>query len=294
MEFVNKDGGIEHNRIFTRYRKTNISMQVSGKRNDIPDQKPVPRPVPGSNPGPRHIPDLPKLEPKLIPNSKPPLVYNNKLKLAVILHGLAYCEGYYSNHTLKHVDINYKRSLQNYKDMLFKNHDVDIYFHTYNTPNLDKGELINSYKPVKFKITELVNNSTGEDYSNKIGSLKNSFVQSLELLDNDLINQYDYIIVTRFDLLFKKDINSLHLENKFMISCMCEVANLCDDNFFIFPPTYFNTFKEIICNFDLSRRLFHCIYTDLEQKIGKNNIKILFSGKYVICLGTPLYAISRN
>ena len=230
-------------------------------------------------------------------NSKLPYYYNpRKLKIAVIFRGLAYHKCYYSNHTLQYTKIDYRASLDNYRDKLFDGNDVDVFFHTYRTDGLDEGQLINELKPKAYEITDLLPESTAKEYGNRPRSLTNTMSRALDVFikySDEHKPKYDFVIFTRFDLCFKMKLSNLPLEhNKFMISCMCEVKNLCDDNFFIFEQTHASKFKHIIDTFDLNKNLVHHVYEDL-VKTFNNNVKILIPGSYIINVGTPLYNIMR-
>lgn len=220
-------------------------------------------------------------------------------KIAVILKGLAHLNNYYNNHTQKYFNVDYKKSLENYKTNLFSNHDVDIFFHTYDTPDLDENQLVEDLHPKAYDITPMIHNSTSTDFGNRSVSLLNTIRKAFTVFDNYMEEnpdkEYDYIVVTRFDLLFKLNVWDLNIHpDKFNISCMCEVDNLCDDNLYIFHPKYFKLIKQAYDSFDIKRFILHTIYKDFVDLIGINNINIMIQGKYAICLGTPIYSIIRE
>lgn len=225
---------------------------------------------------------------------KPP----TKIRIALILRGISFINDYYHHHSQAYVNIDYRKSLQNYKDMIYENNDVDVFMHTYDSPGFNKDEWVNSFCTKDYSLDSPYIDTLGHNFQKKCHSLIYSLQRALGTFDKSGKNPflYDYIIVTRYDLFFKKKISELLLDSsKFMVSCMTEQPHLSDDNFFIFHPKFYKDFRKIIMTFDLVKYdMLHYIYELLIETIGKNNIKMLIDGNYAICKGTPLYDIIRS
>ena len=105
----------------------------------------------------------------------------------------------------------------------------------------------------------------------------NTFIESYEKNNRP---DYDYIIITRFDLMFKKKLSDLSLiKNKFMISCICDNPNLCDDNFFVTNIHKLYIFRDILKEYLTNDKCMHSIYNNL-LKIFNNDLKILIKGNF--------------
>lgn len=53
------------------------------------------------------------------------------MKIAIILRGISFLRKYNSRYG--YVDVDYHNTLLNYKQHLFEKHNVDVFFHTYET-----------------------------------------------------------------------------------------------------------------------------------------------------------------
>lgn len=217
------------------------------------------------------------------------------MRFALLLRGIAFCGNY--RHPSKNIMmIDYKKSIENYKDYIFKNNNVDVFYHTYYSGGLNIGELNAYLNPKAYSIT-----MDHEDKSipnvHKYQSSVYSLMSVLNLFNSYVLTnkcEYDYIIVTRFDLLFKLNIDQLILEkDTFMISCMTENPRLMDDNFFMSGPELFKKFLYILCFRDNSKML-HFDYESVCANIGVDKVRTLIPGNYVISHGTPLYSIVRH
>lgn len=216
------------------------------------------------------------------------------MKIALLLRGIAYNK-YYCHPTGKKLLIDYIKSINNYKEFIFENNDIDIFFVTYYNDSIDTDKIVDIYKPISYEFITDPERNIG-DIKNKYNSYSQTSIYVINLfLAHCAINEkddYDYIILTRFDLLFKIKLSALKLEkDKFMISCLAG-NNLMDDNFFIMNKNYLKEYLDV-----LSRRnkyhMMHQDYISLCEKIGKDNIKFLIPGIYSIHNGNPLYNILR-
>lgn len=215
------------------------------------------------------------------------------MKIAILLRGISFCESYFNNNIKKNISINYKNSIDNYKEYLFENNDVDIFFHTYNNPNLNVTELVKDYNPKSFSITPYMNQ---DDAKEKYNSCLISCITVINLFLSYIAQhniEYDYIILTRFDLNFKVKLSDLQLtKKKFMITCMTESPMSSDDNFYVMDIDNLKKFLYILVRSQPKCGLHH-EFQNIVSTIGQNNIVLLFDTPHVICKGTPLYDIVR-
>jgi hypothetical protein len=219
-------------------------------------------------------------------------------KVAIIFRGLAYVGKYLHPHTKKTTIIDYKTSLENYKKYLFENNNYEIFFHTYNSKELNKNEMINILKPKKFSFSDPIYDINTQNIFEKTKGLINSFklaIDNYKEYIKETNSNYDYIIITRFDLFFKIKFSDLPLDkSKFMVSLLCKDTSLCDDNFFVMNHNDLLMFREILEIYDKENNfMLHNIYSYLKIAY-KNRLKILIDGRYNIIEGTPLFDIARN
>jgi hypothetical protein len=219
------------------------------------------------------------------------------LKIALIMRGLADCKEYMHPHSRKTYSVDYMKSIPNYKANLYEHHDVDVFFHTYETESLKYHELVECLDPKAYEVTPPGVGINTFSVHPKTASLLNSMSRALDVYlkyQNENKTKYDYVILTRFDLLFKIKLSELGLEkDKFMISCMCKQSNQCDDNFFVMNPNDVVTFKKCIDTYDKNKLYIHEIYPVLVNTF-KDRLKILIDGNYLISRGTPLFDIVRS
>lgn len=217
------------------------------------------------------------------------------MRIALLLRGMAYCHEYI-HPSGKRLHIDYKKSIENYKEYLFENNQVDVFYHTYYSDGFDIDDINREYKPKAYSIskdTELSKIPIVQKYQ----SCVNSLISVLNIFNEYCMRKrayYDYVILTRFDLLFKMHLKEFPLEkNKFMISCMTENKKLMDDNFFISDFPLFKKYLQVLCNRNNSKML-HFDYETMKELVGKEKIKILVSGNYIITYGTPVYSHIRH
>jgi len=217
------------------------------------------------------------------------------MRIALLLRGMAYCHEYI-HPSGKRLNVDYKKSIENYKEYLFENNNVDVFYHTYYSNGLDIDDINREYKPKAYAISK-DNELSKIPVVQKYQSCINSLISVLNIFNDYYMRKqphYDYVIVTRFDLLFKIHLHDLPLEkNKFMISCMTESKLLMDDNFFISDFPFFKKYLKVLCNRDNSKML-HFDYGPIRDILGKDKVKILIDGNYRITYGTPLYSHVRH
>lgn len=209
------------------------------------------------------------------------------MKLAVLLFGLSKCE-YHHWSLKKNVLIDYNESYNNYKKYIFdffknKGYDIDIYFSTNLMNNEDKQEIINKYQPLKYNFIK-----------NNKDKIKSRNIRLNHVIDLCLTSkiEYDLVLITRFDLLFKKDFENSNIDyDKFNLVSILQRPELICDNFYLFPYKYLIIFSNIVKK-NLSKS-FHRIQKDLYEKFNIENINYINNENCVIA-ALSFYKIIRT
>ena len=122
-------------------------------------------------------------------------------KLALLLFGISYRE-HFHQWSKRNVKIDYKKSLENYKTFIFEyfeklGYKIDVFFATNEIDNDEKEKLLEIYKPVDCIFLEHANEKrTGRN---------EKFRNVIDLCVKHKDNNYDHVLITRFDLLFQKN-----------------------------------------------------------------------------------------
>lgn len=166
-------------------------------------------------------------------------------KLALLLFGISYKEEY-KHWSRKCFIINYKNSIDNYRKYLIsyfkkQNYDVDIFISTYD--NHEKDNIIRDYSPKSYIFTK--NFVTNMHMGRNLHFL-NCLNLCIGYANENNIN-YDLVIMTRFDLLFKIPFEQVRIDyDTLNLVSVLERSNLIDDNFYIFPYEYIDNMKNIV------------------------------------------------
>lgn len=219
------------------------------------------------------------------------------MKIALILRGL-------SKAVIKHwaikedLLVNYRYSLDNYKEYLFEDHDVDVFYHTYNNKYLNPKKMYRDFQPKKSVVTKpvvaLKDNSVGARHTSMKTSIYNA-INVFEEYVKQTGKKYDYIVITRFDLKFKKKLSSLNLKrNSFNISHKCQKDPLIDDNFIATDWKHLMIYKKLIRkSINNPKQGLHSIYKALVNRMGEKNVHFIIEGNYWV-KDSPLYSIVRK
>jgi hypothetical protein len=180
---------------------------------------------------------------------------NKDKKLAICLFGLSkekyrhwgYDDRWKTKSQYPIFDINWKHSLDNYKEYLFdyfknQGYSIDIYFctHDNNMSEDDKKELINTYNPIDYSFINIGNICAN------ISSKNRKINKVIDLCLNSK-KEYDHILITRFDLHFKKSFNDHKLDfNLFNIISELQCSKVICDNFYFFPFKLLPNFKNAL------------------------------------------------
>lgn len=193
-------------------------------------------------------------------------------KLALLLFGMSYCE-YFHYFTQKNVKIDYKNSVENYKKFIFEyfenlGYQIDVFIATNEMNDNEKKNLLEIYKPINHVFIE-------NDKNRRVGR-NEKFINVIELCRRHKDYNYNHILITRFDLLFKKKFQKSNIRfDKFNLVSMLEKDEYVCDNFYFFPGQMLNDFKEICDCWELRR--FHDIKPELEKEWGASSIHYILN-----------------
>lgn len=156
------------------------------------------------------------------------------MKIALLLKGRS-----------KGDNCNYVDSIQNYKTNLFQNHNVDVFLHTTKSNYLIDKYLVDDYKPKKYLIES--QKYLPDNPRNNHKNMCHSIISVIELFKDYIKNNitYDFIVLTRFDLLFKNIIPFNKLKKDRIYSSFVFNKALHDDNLFIFTHKDLNLILDI-------------------------------------------------
>ena len=148
-----------------------------------------------------------------------------------------------------------------------KNNDVSVYLTTY--PHVYINELLDMYKPKNYVLKDFGQSFMQQTYAESVRQLQ----------DEDV----DFIISTRFDILFSQDMSKLLYDYNKMNVLFKEKGynhiNYTCDNFFAFPKSMIGPFSNSIIELFVSgeRNGMHGTVHQLSKHIGYDNIKIIDS-----------------
>lgn len=161
-------------------------------------------------------------------------------KIALLFFGFSYTD---NNSDIDHYyNIDFRDSVNNYNKYILNhykqlNYEIDIFFSTYD--HKYRNLLIDTYKPKDhhFEDKYIINSRI---------SRNTHFLKAMDLCYNYSLNNdidYDYVIITRFDLLFQISFDKVLIDyNKMNIVSILEKRSLICDNLYIFPFDKINEF----------------------------------------------------
>ena len=170
------------------------------------------------------------------------------MKIAAALFGMHYNQDY-DHWCFGKTKLDYRRVIKNNQQVLWSNNEftsVDFYGSTYDSPVIDQLKQDYNFKEV------LIHN-----FDNGPGSVvcrNRRFIEVLNLVKKNY-QDYDYTVVTRFDLYF--------IDNPFAKNVVADRVNvlyrakwgdddsICDDCFYYIPRLKFLEFVECIANLSI-------------------------------------------
>ena len=214
------------------------------------------------------------------------------MRMALLLFGISKIHYYHWNNKIKLnkniVDYNY--SYDNYKEYIFdffenKGYTIDTYFSTNILNKNDEIEILEKYKPIAHNFMK--------DESNGKKSRNVKFDNVITMCLEKNIN-YDLVLITRFDLLFKKNFDKSNIIlNKFNLVSILEKPNSICDNFYLFPYKYLKNFSIIVKKNKNINKNFHYIKEDIENLLKPDTINYILN-EYVHIPQLSFYKIKRS
>lgn len=185
------------------------------------------------------------------------------MKIALLIRGISF-NPKYINRQKFYMKKDYKDS--NLLSFFLKNYNFDTFLVTYNS--LENENIIKYFNPIDYKFLNFKDNSN-YDRTNYVANIN---LEVLKLFEKYKKN-YDLVILTRFDLMFKKNLKKLFNKcthrnfikiNKFNIPFYCKrkksksnnyKQSICD-NLLIFNSKYTNILKTLM-NDILDNKIMH-------------------------------------
>jgi hypothetical protein len=167
-------------------------------------------------------------------------------KIAILLRGIAYTKSYSSfRGGNRHID--YTKCLESLHEYVIENNQVDFYLHTWKTPELNIEELLDTYKPIAYQVDEPI--TCENQKRTQYYSCNQSIQRVLKLfLDNSVDKDYDYIIITRYDLKFFYPFSKFNLEPNTTYT-MNRNQLTSEDNFLVLSRDFIPKYQLILHNY---------------------------------------------
>lgn len=206
------------------------------------------------------------------------------MKLALLFFGIHYLERYI-HWTHWSVSIDFKQYFDNYKEHLFdylekQYKEIDTYISSYHS---EKEKLLLSiYHPTRYKFSNIRN---GVDHTIQRNQ------RFLELIDLPQ-KEYDFYLITRFDLDFVGNFDMLKIDDN-KINIPHKTGNFKDkdiieDNFYIISAKCFDKFKNICKSIPLYESFHKLHYYNKELEIN-----YMIDG-FFYSFESPFYRFRRN
>ena len=175
------------------------------------------------------------------------LQFLNDMKIAIGLFGIHYQKQLIHWMPDWVLNIDYKNVLDNNKKYLYRNNHITFYSSTYFTEKLP--ELINDFKFKKLQLNQM-QNEKNEIIQNRWIKRNKRFKETIKLILDDGV-EYEYVIIQRFDLFFKKSVFYYELDyTKLNLICKSKTADdveYWDDNFYFLPYKLLKKFYNDLC-----------------------------------------------
>lgn len=168
------------------------------------------------------------------------------MKVAVGLFGIHYVDTLNHWAGWKH-GVDYRKTFHNQFTQIYSNHDVKYYSATYYSDV--QNELLNDYNFTSITFSEIDNSTTSDPVVKRNKIFKNTIKLMLE--DK---TEWDLVILTRYDLYFKKNFYSLDI-NFDKVNFLCGArrnhkrgidTDTVDDNFYCIPRHLLQSFYDTI------------------------------------------------
>jgi len=215
------------------------------------------------------------------------------MRLAFCIKGISFLKKYRTVWGKK-TSINFERSIENYISYLLtdlsKKYQIDFFISTYNSP---KNELLlKTFKPKKSLFKDYIKETIKPTNKRRFQIPASSTLEVLNLVEEyekENSCKYDYIIITRFDLLFNKKFNDFNINNNAINILFQTSSKNVDDNFYFMPRCLLDTF--LYATNKVKEQII--ITHELNKYIPKNNLHIIYPQHYYSPNNNPYYIILR-
>jgi len=187
--------------------------------------------------------------------------------------------------------IDFKNS--NIKDTIIYGNNVDVFIYSYDTDR--REELISFYNPKEYHFvdnTPIFKEFVDTKNNRQVRNLKTTN-GVLKMIDPD---KYDFVVLTRFDIIFKKRIFDFNVDLDKINICFKDIKTEWDsfmkvgDNLFIIPTKMLNFFIQsidelIVGSQNLNEKIWgksvlHCILMKLTNYITIDDINFMVDGYF--------------
>jgi hypothetical protein len=171
------------------------------------------------------------------------------MKVAVGLFGIHYLNEL--NHWMNwKIKVDYTEGYEINKKILYDTVDVDFYSSTYFSEKTN--QLLNDYKFKSIKLQH-VDNKVEAVLGDNWKKRNKRFKETIQLIFDSNID-YDYVILTRYDIEFFTNPFTLNLDND-KINVTCKLYSgmmpyMIDDNFYLLSYSKLNYFYNELCKID--------------------------------------------
>ena len=204
------------------------------------------------------------------------------MKIALLIRGIVSLENYI-HHTGKVYNLNYKNNLQNIKEKIIEPlaiHQVDLYISTQTSKNNEN--VLNDFKPFK------------HIFLPKDTNQNQNLLAGLEIIEEN----YDFVIITRFDIHLKQEITKLDFDcKKFNILWNEQTKDhRISDCLHFFNYEFIHYFKKALIDCP-HKKCIHHIKPYLLKYMQNEDIRILYDSYYDSNsdkMDNPVYKIQRG
>lgn len=201
------------------------------------------------------------------------------MKIAVCLRGISYKKDY-MHFSGRICDIDYRKCIDSLFENLIKplrvSNTVHVLFVTYAGSSDDKVKIVERYLPTRFKF---IRNERKQRYE--------MIAHQTKLLIDLANDEYDCLIITRFDAFFTEQCIDKIDFSKINFLCRCDNSNLNDDNFIVIPRDKTKCFVDAL---DKTKSLLktHRIVQNLDE------YHFMYEGNYNTTGRRPLILFCRE
>jgi len=213
--------------------------------------------------------------------------------IAIILRGISYDDNYICKRDNRTFTIDYRRSIDNYLENIInplKKINKEIHFFIITNKHLYSNDLINTFKPKRYiLLEENIVKKSERVYSPIAERCRDGLYLVRDYMAEECI-EYEWIIMTRFDLKFHKPLTTYDWDEKCInVGLRCKFQkNICD-NLHILKPSLLSFLIE--CFDKVLNNKISCTH---QIYIGNMNKFNLLSKKISGVMFNPVYNIIKR